>query len=491
MSATQTLQPSLRALQTERLVRLWRDDVALYARQMLGLELTQTQAEIALRLILNRKVMVKAAHGIGKTNLAAAIVNWFFDCFSEGMGVTTAPTAAQVEDVLWKEVRRQRRGRTECLLPKAPRLQSSESHFIAGYTARDANAFQGRHESRMLVIFDEAVGVDAQFWEATEGMLVGDEWYWLAIFNPTDTSSQAYIEELGGTWDVMSVSALDHPNVLRQLEGLPALVPGAVTLGWVEDKIDKWCDPVEAGMQKYTDFEFPPGSGKWYRPGPEFEGRALGRWPSQGTNSVWSEAAWNKAVEQKEPQDAQLEIGCDVARFGDDFTVMAARRGRTAVHHERHNGWSTVQTAGRLKELARELAVEGEDPRKVPIKIDDTGVGGGVTDQADGWEFVPINGGTKALDEDLYPNARSEMWFAHAERAKEGTVDFSRLPKSSVKEMRPQFMAPTYKMDSKGRRVVEPKDETKKRLKKSPDDADAWNLAFYNRPRHTLELTFY
>ena len=455
----------------------YRKSPELYVRQELGVRWWELQAQVARALVRHKRVLVKASHSVGKTHLGGGLVNWFFDCFAPSITLTTAPTAAQVTDLLWKEVRMQR-GLRPGLQPKAPRMEWSPEHFAAGYTARDANAFQGRHEESVLIIFDEAVGIDAQFWDGAEGMLTGPNCYWLAIMNPTDTASRAYEEEQAGGWHVVNISALEHPNIHADLEGRPAPFPKAVRAGWIEERVGKWCTPISARDRRASGIEWPPQSGRWFRPGPLFESRVLGRWPSQGSTSVWTEAIWLAALRQQPLVDEPLEIGCDVARFGDDFTSIVARRGRAALHHETHNGWSTGQTAGRLKQLAKRLVVKGEDPKQVPAKIDDDGVGGGVVDQADGFNFIPVSGASEAIKEEDYPNRRSELWFTVAERADEGALDLSRLSLESQSLIRRQVMAPKWKVDSRGRRVVEPKDDTKKRIGRSPDDADALNLAF-------------
>ena len=112
--------------------------------------------------------------------------------------------------------------------------------------------------------------------------------------------------------------------------------------------------------------------------------------------------------------------------------------------------------------------------------MDDTGVGGGVTDRLkeQGEPVMPINVGEKASDPERYPDLRSELWFMMAERAKEGRLDTSRIPERERSSLEAQLTAPKYKLDSSGRRVVEKKSETKKRLGRSPDDADAVILAF-------------
>lgn len=450
-----------------------------YVQDVLGVRWWDKQVEVARALIEHKRVMVKASHSVGKTHLGGGLINWFFDCFYPSITLTTAPTKESVDDLLWKEVRVQRKGRPG-LQPKASRMETVANHFAVGLTARDSNAFQGRHELNQLVIFDEAVGIDSQFWTGAEGMLTGDSHYWLCIFNPTDTASKAYEEEQAGNFHVITISALDHPNIAADLEGRPAPFPAAVRAGWVDERIRKWCDPIHKGDRKAADIEWPPGSGQWWRPGPLAESRLLGRWPSSGSTSVWSDAKWEASLRRQDLPQEPLELGCDVARYGDDFTSFAGRRGAVAVHHETHNGWSTVQTAGCLKRLAKELAQSGEDPKRVPLKVDDDGVGGGVIDilAADGWNAIPVSGASKAIEEEQYPNRRSELWFTTAERANDNRLDLSRLSEESRKQLRRQFFAPTWKVDSQGRRVVEPKDDTKKRIGRSPDDADALNLAF-------------
>jgi hypothetical protein len=468
---------SLRELKEERLIRLWRDNPALYARQRLEVEWWGKQLEIAQALIEHKRVLVKASHSIGKSHLAGGLVNWFYDSYRPSVTLTTAPTHLQVSDVLWKEVRVQRRGRPG-LQPKAARMEDAPDHFALGFTAATGDAFQGRHEAAVLIIFDEASGIHPQYWDSAEGMMTGDRCYWLAILNPTDPACRAYEEELNGNWHVITVSALEHPNIAAELEGREAPYPKAVRLGWVEDRLKEWCDRISVEDARAEDIEFPPGSGIWYRPGPLFEGRVLGRWPSVGTYAVWSEGRWQACmVRQEAPGSQPVVIGCDVARFGDDNTEMIVRRGDCVLHHESHNGWDTVQTAGRLKELALQYAA-GNEARKIEVHIDDDGVGGGVVDQRAGFNFIGISAASSAMQPADYPNRRSEMWFTVSQRAFEGRLDLSRLPKSVLDKLRVQAMAPTWKLDSEGRRVVERKEDTKKRIGRSPDGMDALNLAY-------------
>jgi len=459
----------------------YRLDPEGYARDILGVIWWDKQIEIAWALLTPPyRVLVKASHKVGKTHLGGGLVNWWYDVYDPGLCLTTAPTDRQVKDQLWKEVRNQRHGRGGFPGPKMPRLESSEVHFAHGFTARDGDSFQGQHSPHTFIVFDEAVGVDSVFWETAESMFNGEGHAWLAIFNPTDTSSQAYTEEISGDWHIITISVLDHPNIKAELAGLPPPFPAAMRLARAEKLLKKWCRPVE-GKPKATDIEWPPGSGQYLRPGPIAEARLLGRWPSQATNNVWSDANWQAAelLVLPEPKDKPCEIGCDVARFGDDFTTIHVRRGPVSLHHESVNGWSTTETAGRLKQLANQWGQHcGTEGQRIAVKVDDDGVGGGVTDQAGDYNFIPISGASAAIEEEWYPNKRSELWFATAERADEGRLSLARLPADTRRELRRQAMAPTWKLDGQGRRVVEPKEKTKERIKRSPDDMDGLNLAY-------------
>jgi hypothetical protein len=465
------------------------------------------------------KVMGMASNSVGKTMVCGGLVNWFYETHNPGICLTTAPTDTQVVDLLWKEVRAQAPSGLP-LLPKAPAIEDPDSpmHYAKGYVARDSNSFQGRHEENLFLIFDEAIGVRAEFWVAGEAMLTsGAGNKWLAIFNPTDIASLAYQAYGSGEWYIVQISSLEHPNIEAELahpgvqdflartpliqgtslKPLTQLLqscnrpyPKAVSLEWVSARVREWCSPIDPSEANALSLEWPPASNVWYKPGPLFEARVMGRWPSSTIDSVWSATL----VEQifAEISDSEInsrmrdrlpEIGCDVARFGDDLTAIHVQCGGISLYHESHNGWSTTETAGRCKQLANQYGqLSGTEGRFVPVKIDDDGVGGGVTDQAEDYSFIGCSGARactslNAIGEPKYPNGRSEAWFSVVDRALDGQINCSRLDPESRHELRRQLLSPLWKLDAKGRQVVERKSDTKRRLGRSPDDADAFNLA--------------
>lgn len=486
------------------------DDPVGYAENILGIEfLWDVQKEI-MRALLEPpyRVLVRSAHNLGKTFLAALATNWFFDSFPDGIAITTAPTAKDVKDLLWKEIRLQRRRANlpdYFIGPSAPEMRTGPDHYAQGYTAEKGESFQGRHDAKMLFVFDEATGVAPIYWTTTHTMFKPERGHaWLAILNPTDTTAQAYLEERSldsdgnPKWRTFSMSALDHPNIIAESAGRTPPIPNAVSCSQVDTWVTDWCEAIGQHEEKLgTDFEWPFSSGKFWRPGGQMEARGLGLWPSQGTYGVWSDALWRLASEGDRdkriivPLDAIPEIGCDVARFGDDFTAIHVRWGNTSFHHESANGWKITQTVGAVIELARfwtdrcntlresrkAAPIKVED---IPIKIDDDGLGGGCTDllQEQGFNVVPVRSLNPAYELSRYTERRSELWFQAADKARHSLLWLGELDRDTLRKLELQLMAPKWKMASAGRRQVEKKDDTKKKIGRSPDDADAMNLAY-------------
>jgi hypothetical protein len=83
---------------------------------------------------------------------------------------------------------------------------------------------------------------------------------------------------------------------------------------------------------------------------------------------------------------------------------------------------------------------------------------------------------------DRYPRKRDELWFATADRARSGGVYLGELDRATLRRLKQQLMAPAWDLDAQGRRKVEPKDETKEKIGRSPDDADAFLLAYHEAP---------
>lgn len=422
--------------------------------------------------------IVRSAHTVGKTFLAAMFLDWFYDRFNPSVALTTAPNKTSVEDLLFKELRALK-ANDPGWYPKAPRIQSSPNHFIHGLTASTGEAFQGRHDSRLAIVFDEAAGIDAMFWNRAETMAERGRpgHFFLAFFNPYDTSCPAFFQEQRGVHTVKVLSALDHPNVVTGQD----IIPGAISRATVLQRIHEECRKLREEDEKPSSaFCF---EGQWYVPeNPLFEVAILGRWPSTAINSVWSERAIEFLLTAIKIDPLwTVQIGCDPARFGNDRTAICVRKGQAIVHLEWYNGLDTEKTATRLKELCVQYAQPGQPAKTIPVLIDGGGIGGGVVDQrgkaTDRFNFVEINSGMSSRYEADFRNLRSELWFSSKDLADVGQLSIASLPADTKALLLNELRMPVYILDSFQRRVVESKDQTKIRLKRSPDLADAFNLA--------------
>jgi hypothetical protein len=445
-------------------------DPANYVSRYLGKTLTPQQAEV-LRALQRPpyRVLVPSANNVGKTFLAACVASWFYDSFDPSILLAVAPNQRSIRDVFFRTLRDVRPFK-HGFMPRASRLQSGHSHFVDGLTAQKSDAFQGRHESAIAIVFDEATGIDREFWDRAGTMLNGTPpQFHLCLYNPNDSSSPAYAAEDSGLWNVVRLSALDHPNVAAELRGEPPPVPSAIRLSRIRARIAAECEPGEG------DTSFPFDGIRYVPRTPEFEAQVLGRWPSVSLASVWTDALFRRCLEPRDlDPNWPVQIGCDVARFGDDETVIAVRKGLRLVELVRLRSADTREIAYRLRSSANNWSVT---PKAIPTLIDNTGgYGTGVVDYADGWQWIGVNSSEAAIDH-RFPNRRSELWFHCREAAEAGGCDFSVCPDGD--RLRRHLLSARYRLDNGGRRRVEPKRETKARLGESPDLADAVNLAWY------------
>lgn len=193
----------------------------------------------------------------------------------------------------------------------------------------------------------------------------------------------------------------------------------------------------------------------------------LGQPLAQGENSIIGRQAVIQAMEREIEAVGAVEIGVDVARMGNDRTEFVKRKGLKEISRETYQKLRTTEVCDRLEIFANH-------DKSVLIKVDDTGVGGGVTDEMirRGYNVMPINFGQKPNDPDKYPNLISEAWFYMA------TI-MDELQLSMDNDLLMELSNRQWVMDNKGRRGVEGKDSYKKRGFRSPDKADATILCFY------------
>lgn len=438
------------------------DDPVGFARDVLGVELWDKQVQIVESVRDNTRTAGRSGHKIGKSTAAAVLAWWWVMARPDGKVILTAFTERQVKGILWKELRRlwlvaRRKGHN--LGPEPAKDPQTGWHAddrvrsIHGFTTSSPVAMAGFSGANLLFIVDEASGVPDDIYEAIEGNLAGGGRV-LALGNPTHTSGWFFeaFRTQTSLWSRYHISSAETPNAVDGEER----IRGLATRKWIEEMAEA------------------------YGPSPEthpvYMVRVLGEFPEHAADSVVSLAALNEARRkwaESEPSGG-LEIGVDVARYGDDETVIQPVRGLYAYPPTVIRDQDGPGVAAHVLKVVRDMVREGEKP---VVRIDSIGVGSSAYDALrhanENIEVVGVNVGESATNKDYF-NLRSQVWFAVATWLKEGgAVD----PDDDKLEQ--ELLAPRFGLDPRGRIKVESKDDIRKRLKRSPDRADALGLAVY------------
>ncbi|MHB9857622.1 terminase large subunit domain-containing protein [Streptomyces sp. YIM S03343] len=442
-----------------------------WARDKLGVHLWSKQVEIAESVRDNRQTAVKSCHGVGKSFLAAQLVAWWLDIHPPGEArvVTTAPTGDQVKAILWSEIngaftKAEARG-----TPFLGRINETDwklgKRLIAfGRKPSDYNphAFQGIHAKYVLVILDEACGVNKQFWTAARAIATGEHCRILAIGNPDDPGAEFARVCASTRWNTVKVSAFDTPNFTG--EAVPdELREMLVSRSYVEEM-----------AQEYGEES------------PTYISKVLGEFPSDAEDGVVRLSKVRACCRPRETPWAPdrlgpVELGVDMGAGGDE-TVIRERRGVVVGREWRFRERDPKKAVAQIVEAINES-------RAVTVKVDAIGIGWGVVGmlqekESEGWHrahVVGVNVSESSTDPARFKNLRSQLWWEVGRQLSEDLAwDMSGLDEADQERLASQLTAPKYTTDSAGRTVVEPKAETKKRLGRSPDNADALLLAFHD-----------
>jgi len=445
-------------------------DPAYFVREVLGDTITDYQVAIMESVRDNRETAVAACHGPGKSYIAGRIALWFTQAFSPCIAITTAPTDRQVRGILWKEIRQSHSGSKVPLGGQVltQEINWGDNWWCRGFTApaRDPDRFQGFHERDVLVIVDEAAGVSQDIYDGIAGILSSEHSRLLMIGNPTDGTGRfgrTHAKLLAQGSGAISISAFDTPNFQAFGITLEDVVSGKwkVKQGRTPLPFPKLVAPQWAAWAAQT----------WGVDSPLFKVKVLGEFVDQADDSLinlqWVVSAQNAEM-QPEPGDKSV-LAVDVARFGQDSTVIMHRKGPWVRDVHVGSKQDTMMTAGHIVR-----AFKNTDA--TTAIIDGVGVGAGVVDRIKelGYGVSEFSAGSKPEDTERFINRRGEEYWNLRERFEAGEIDIN----PDDDELVAQLTSLKWKLDSRGRIVVERKEDAKRRGLPSPDKADALMQAF-------------
>lgn len=461
---------SRQAFFAERIPR-YKADPVLYAHEVLNFSPDQWQKDVLDDFVKHDRISVKSGQGVGKTGVEAICALWFLTCHPYARVVATAPTLHQLQDVLWAEIAKWQ-GRSPLLkqLLKWTKsyvymLNHEDRWFAVARTATKPENMQGFHEDNMLFIVDEASGIAEPIMEAILGTLTGKNNKLLLCGNPTKTSGTFYDSHTSDrtNWKCHTVNAMLSPRTNKQ--NIMAIIRkyGA-----------------ESNVAKVRVFgEFPEQEDDVFIPLSLIEG------------SIMSEPRtvqrFHDGKEVRVLEAMSIDIGCDIARYGDDKTVIGYKVNEVVFIYDKRQGQNLMKTVNKIIFLAEKLRKEYKWKGKIPIKIDDGGLGGGVTDRLrqikkehDGmyrWmDIVPVQFGKPLSKHRFFYDTTTFMMSVvrdllsnQDERGREKPVELI-LPNDN--DLIAQLSIRKYDMMSNSKIKVESKDEMKKRGLPSPDEAD-------------------
>lgn len=441
--------------ETQQAVIRWREGgPALFAQEVLGAKPTEQQWQGSREIVARQRVSIRSGHGTGKSTFMAWCVLWFLSCYFPAKVPATAPTSHQLEDVLWSEIAKWHRTMKERLpalgeqfewTAGAFRMKAAPNEsFSVARTSRPERpeALQGFHSEHILFLIDEASGVADNVFEVAEGALSTDGAFVVMAANPTRQSGYFFDShhKMRSAWAALHWNGEDSPMVSRTY--------------------------VENMAKKYG------------RQSPVFKVRVLGEFVGALDGVISLELCEAAKVRDVDVNAfAPVVWGVDVARFGDDSSALAKRKGNHQLEPVREwYGKDTMATTGIIK---AEWDKTPADMRPIAINVDVIGIGAGVCDRLKemGLPAVGVNvaesEATNGDSERQFNRLRDELWWKSREWLEARDCKFA-----NDDELIAELTTPTYKILSNGLIQIESKAEMKARGVKSPNLADAWNNTF-------------
>jgi hypothetical protein len=454
--------------------RFLRDPIE-FQRNLLCRRLWQKQREILRSVAANPLTAVKGCHASGKTFAAAGLPLWWLVRHRMGRVFVTAPTLRQVK-TFWKEVAIARLGGAVKQLLPVPTsigLEVGPDRYAFGASSSAGVNIQGLHGANVLIVADEAPGIEMDIWDAIEGIRAGGNVHVLELGNPVVPSGHFYdsFSKNRAIYKCISISAFDTPN-LQHSDGsaisedeLLAMsaeelaycpFPSLVSREWVAERLRVW------GPKH-----------------PKYIARVRGEFPADDPSSVFP-LSWIERA-RRDPTDAELreavqrqwrvQVGIDVAGAGADETVLTARVGGIIL--EQHF-WSDPDPRGAVMAVLQRLKT-GRYPLGL-IVVDTVGIGYNFARHIADWGYdcYGFNAGARAIDNTQFVNQKAEAHWTFRSYLQQNLI-------SNLKdeETAAQLSTIRYRENSRGLTEIETKEQRNRRgIPGSPDRAESLIMAF-------------
>ena len=404
------------------------------------------------------RLSVVGCNGSGKDWTLARLILWWVETRPQAIVVVLAPTKRQMVEILWRQLAIAVANASIPLSGKLTRdrYEIAPDRFAIAFATDQPTRIHGFHSPELLLIIDEAHAVKqshldaARRLNADKTIMAGNALPMPGDFFDSHHSKRDY-------YATLRISAADTPNLTEGAERIPGLISP-------EDIADK--------------------AVAWGEDHPLFRSAVYAEFPDSLDDSLVGRAAVDDAMAESAPsgdsapsesedEREPVYIGVDVARFGEDKSVLIARRGQRVIATKSlGREMDTMRVAGEAALMANELRAEA-------IFVDENGVGGGVCDRLKetGAPVYGVQFGRRAPHPTRFANLRSEIFWELRRLMNDRLIA---LPNDET--LAAQLLSLRYDVSSSGQVKLESKRETRKRGIPSPDRADALALAFMRPP---------
>ncbi len=403
----------------------------------------------------HKRISIRSGHGCKKSATLSILTLWGLLCHLDCKIPIVAGSESQLTDTIWPEVAKWVRQLPEPLQAQVDvqaervvvRARPDQSFAVARVASKDnPQAMAGFHSKFLMFLVDEASAVSEAAYEVAQGALSTEGAIAVLAGNPTKAAGffHGTHTRLRERWWTIRVSSEDVPTAR----------------GHIEDVIANY------GRESNA-----------------YRVRVLGEFPTSDDITViplaWVEAAIDRDVK---PMRVKPVWGVDAARFGDDRSTLAKRKGNVLLEPIKvFKNLDTMQLAGRIVREWDECPI---DDRPHEICVDVIGIGAGVVDRLDelGLPVTGVNVAEAPSVDDQFMRLRDELywkvrkWFEARD---------CRIPKDEA--LISELIAPSYDFTSAGKLVVESKKDMKKRGLRSPDLSDGFMLTFAADDRQRME----
>lgn len=463
----------------EQIPALLAGDPTAFMRMFLGLAPTADQ-EKALRGVRdNQRTLLLGGNTTGKTKVASSIaLEWLLPREGEGVDssagvLIVSANWTQLIDTLWATVRLDFKRSADRGLPLAPatcllwdRLKIADDRYLRCVSTKDENAFQGRHPSRLLVIFDECLFIEPGMWSSASGMMANERCRFLAITNPLHPEGEAFrVSKDPKRWSVVNFSALNHPNVIEGRE----VIPNAVTRQWVDEMRDKYGEDH-----------------------PEWYSRVLGEFPPGGSDRIIPLHLLEASATFTPTDFDGTHVGVDVA-LGGDACVAVTVTDRKLVRLRKWRSRSASETVQRIKDIQADEGCPWEN-----VHVDATAMGAALVSflkgdncDADGVHLGDnkfASAWRETVGKVRCRNTRAYLYWVCRRLLEDKQLCIP--ADTDFDELRRDLSEPSYSPGLMGI-TVEDKDAVRRRLGRSPDAGDALVLSLSRRYAHALPVAFF